>query len=97
MQASEPLLQVILTKALKITKCESHGIKNWRNLGWISSDNWLVKKKKSVYHVPEKNVTLCLSLLAFGLNNFIPSLWFDFEKFLMNVVSTLSRRPVTYN
>ena len=58
MQASEPLLQVILTKALKIKKCESHGIKNWRNLGWISSDNWLVKKKKKVFIMYLKKMLL---------------------------------------
>lgn len=58
MQASEPLLQVILTKALKITKCESHGIKNWSNLGWISSDNWLVEGKKKVFIMYLKKMLL---------------------------------------
>lgn len=44
-----------------------------------------------------KNVTLCLSLFAFGLNMLMPLLRFAFEKCLMNVASTLSMSLVTCN
>ena len=47
-------------------------------------------------YLPDKNDTLCFSLFAFGLNNFIPFLRFECEKFLMKVASTLSTRLLTY-
>lgn len=58
---------------------------------------WLIKKVNWHYqYLPEKNVTACFSLFAFGLNDFIPSLRFEFEKFCMKVASALSKRLVTY-
>lgn len=49
-----------------------------------------------LYYLPDMNVIRCFSLLCFGRNIFMPSLRFDCEKCLMKVVSTLSRRLVTY-
>ena len=45
--------------------------------------------------LPEQNVTLCFSFLIFGLNDFMPSRIFEFEKCLMKVASTLSKRLFT--
>lgn len=96
MQALEPQLQLNLEKAyIKMSKpCRCNELKIE---GWITIDHWLAKNRISIDHLPEKNVTRCFSLFAFGLNDFMPSLRFEFEKFLMKVASTLSRRRVTYN
>lgn len=47
--------------------------------------------------LPEKNVTLCFSFLNFGLSDFMPSLRFNLEKYLMKASSTLSKRQATYD
>ena len=45
--------------------------------------------------LPEKNVTLCFSFFVLRLKDFMNSLAFEFEKCLINVISTLSKRLVT--